>query len=119
MPGNMAGGPGGPGASPATSPGAGAGMQATADAMIKAVMPAMHRSLSAYPIGSPKYKSLLKAIQALSEGFGEDRDNGLVPSAIMNLANQAKSPRGKPPMPPPGAMGGGGQGIPPGAPPGE
>lgn len=86
------------------SPGPGAGAQAQADAMIKAVMPAFHKALSAFPIGSPKYKSLLNAVKALSDAFGSEQDGAMVPSAISQLAQQARS--GRPPRPgvPPGVQ---------------
>lgn len=108
-PGAIQGGPAGPGSSPAMSPGPGAGAQAQADAMIKAVMPAFHKALSAFPIGSPKYKALLNAVKALADAFGAEEDGAMVPSAIAQLAQQAR--RGQPQRPgvPPGQAPPGGQ----------
>ena len=92
MPGNpIAGGPSGPGATPAMSPGAGAGNEAAADALIKAIMPTLHKALSAYAVGGKKYQSVLRALQALNANFGREQTQPLVPAAIMQLAQNAKS----------------------------
>ena len=85
------GGPGGPGSTPATSPGPGAGNEAAADATIKAIIPALHKALAAYQIGSKKYSACLNAIRALTANFGKEQTQPLVPAAIMQLAQAAKS----------------------------
>lgn len=111
LPGNMAGSPSGPGASPAMSPGAGAGNAAATAAMVKSVIPSLHRALSALPINSPEYKAVDKALAALTPAFGQQEGKNLVPAAILQQAQAAKSgssPLGSaaPPLqpaPPPGA----------------
>lgn len=115
MPGNMAGGPSGPGNSPAMSPGAGAGNEAAADAMVKAVIPALHKAMSAYPVGSKKYSAMLNALRALTANFGKETQQPMVPAAILQMAQAAKSGgpmANAPPMPiapstPSGPPGGG------------
>jgi hypothetical protein len=73
------------------SPGQGAGNEAAADALIKAVMPTLHKALSAYQVGGKKYQSVLRALQALNANFGREQAQPLVPSAIMQLAQNAKA----------------------------
>lgn len=111
LPGNPAGGPGGPGASPAMSPGAGAGNEAAADALVKAILPGMHKALQAYPVGSKKYSAVLNALRALTANFGKEDQGALVPAAIQQMASAAKGsaplstptpPPGIAPAPPPG-----------------
>lgn len=110
----VTGGPMGPGSSPATSPGPGAGNEAAADAMLKAIIPAMHKALSAYPVGSKKYAAVLNAIRALTANFGKENQQPMVPAAILQMAQAAKagSPMAtsapppiqpQPPSAPPGA----------------
>ena len=72
------------------SPGAGAGNEAAADALIKAIMPTLHKALSAYQVGGKKYQSVLRALQALNANFGREQSQPLVPAAIMQLAQNAK-----------------------------
>ncbi len=106
----MAGPPPGPGASPVVSPGSGAGNTAAAGAMMKAVMPAMHQALMAFPVGSKEYKAVLRALTSLTPIFGQSQDRNLVPPALLQLAQAAKSggpiasapPPGIAPAPPPG-----------------
>ena len=115
MPGSLAGGPSGPGASPVTPSGVGAGNEAMADAVIKAVLPALHKALSAYPIGSPKYQAVLNSIRSLTKNFGKESTGSTVPAALLQIAQAGKSgapaPQGPPPsiqaapMAPPGGAG--------------
>jgi len=98
----MAGAPPGPGSSPVLSPGGGAGNAAAAGAMVKAVMPAMHKALMAYPVGSKEYKAILRALTSLTPIFGQSQDQNLVPPAIMQLAQAAKSGGPVASAPPPG-----------------
>lgn len=103
LPGNPMGGPQGPGATSMTAPGGGAGNEAAADAQIKAVLPTMHKALSAYPVDSKKYKGLLNALRALTANFGSSTTESIVPAAIQQMAMNAKGQgQGMPPMPPPG-----------------
>src|SRR5215472_18191904 len=78
LPKNPMGGPGGPGGTPMTAPGAGAGNEAAADATIRAVLPSLHKALSAYPVDSKKYKGLLNALRALTANFGSSNAGNLV-----------------------------------------
>jgi hypothetical protein len=84
------------------SPGAGAGNEAMADATIKALLPGLHKVLTSYTVGSPKYKAVLNALRALTANFGDAQENSMVPAAIQQLAQTAKG-GGKfgaaPPMP--------------------
>ena len=98
----MAGGPTGPGASPALAPGGGAGNEAAADALIQGILPAMHKALSAYPVGSKKYAAVLNALRALTANFGREQTQGLVPAAIMQMAQAAKGGTPMSAAPPPG-----------------
>jgi hypothetical protein len=85
--------------------------------MVSAVMPAFHKALSTYPIGSEKYKALLKAIQALADAFGAEQSKSMVPSAIAQMAQQSRSGSPMKPGVPPGVQPppGGGAQPPPGA----
>lgn len=100
LPGNPAGGPVGPGSSPALAPGGGSGNEAAADALIKGLMPALYKTLLAYPVGSKKAKAVLNAVRALQSTFPADEDMEVVPAAIQRAA-MANRPGG-PPTPPPG-----------------
>lgn len=111
LPGNPAGGPVGPGATPALAPGSGAGNEAAADAMIKAMLPGLHKALGAYPVGSKKYGSLLNAIRALSSNFGKEDQGSLVPAAVLQMAMAARGGGPLSAAPPPGL-----QPAPPGGP---
>lgn len=110
MPGGMAGSPAGPGASPVVSPGAGAGNQAAASAAVKAAVAQLHQALMAFPVNSPNYKAVDQALAKLTPMFGGAEQSNLVPAAILQQAQAAKSgqtPVGSaaPPMapsPPPG-----------------
>jgi hypothetical protein len=84
------------------APGNGAGNEAAADAMVHAILPAMHKALSAYPVGSKKYAAVLNALRALTANFGKEQSSGMVPAAIMQMAQASKggSPMGA--APPPG-----------------
>ena len=90
MPGSTAGSPPGPGASPVAAPGGGAGNSAAAVAMVKAIMPALYKGLTAFPPGSKENKAVLSAIQALNPIFAESGDKALVPAAIQQLGAAAK-----------------------------
>jgi hypothetical protein len=124
LPGNPMGGPPGPGASPMTSPGPGAGNEAATDALVSGVMQTLYKALQAYPLGSKKQQAVLNAVRALTANFAKQENAGLVPSAITQMAMNARPGGGPlanappPPMaaaPPPGMVG---PGKAPGAPPG-
>ena len=85
------------------SPGGGAGNEAAADAMIQTALPGLHKALSAYPVGSKKYAAVLNALRALTANFGKQQTEGLVPSAINQLAMAAKGQSPLQAAPPPGA----------------
>lgn len=102
LPGNPLGGPPGPGATPAMAPGGGKGNEAAADSMISAILPAMHKALSAYAVGSKKYAAVLNALRALTANFGKEQQQTLVPSAVTNMAMAAKGGQPLEPAPPPG-----------------
>lgn len=108
LPGNMAGGPTGPGTSPATSPGEGAGNEAAADALIKAIIPALHKALAAYPIGAKKYKGVMRALSSLTAEFGQENRQSMVPAAIAQMAQAAKTGGPMASAPPPGIAAAGG-----------
>lgn len=91
LPGTMAGHPTTPGGSPAVSPGGGAGQAAAASAAVKAIMPVLHKALSAYEVGSKEYMSVSKATQILAGTFAKPSGSNLVPSAIQQIAGAAKS----------------------------
>lgn len=91
LPGSMAGSPAGPGPSPALSPGAGAGNQAAASAILKSVIPSLHQALMAFAPNSPTYKAVDKALAALTPVFGAQQGQNLVPAAILQQAQAAKS----------------------------
>jgi hypothetical protein len=128
MPGSISGGPSGPGASSLTPPGAGGGNEAMADSVIKALIPALHKALSAYQIGSKKYNSVINALRALTSNFGKENQESTVPAALLQLsqASRGAMPQPKAPPPPiqpvtqkvpglglggPGAAGGGAAGL--------
>jgi len=90
MPGNMAGSPPHPGSSPVQAPGSGAGNSAAAVAQIKAVLPVMFNTLSAFPAGSKEYKAVLSSVQALNPIFSEPDAKNLVPAAVQQMAMAAK-----------------------------
>lgn len=125
FPGSMAGSPAGPGASPVLSPGGGAGNAAAASGILKSIIPALHNALTAFPVNSPQYKAVDKALSALTPAFGAPQDGNLVPSSIMQLAQAAKSGQSPlagaaPPLkaaPPPSPGGGGPSPMPSPAPP--
>jgi hypothetical protein len=104
MPGAIQGGPSGPGASQAASPGPGAGKQAAADGMIANALTTFHSALSAYPIGSEKYKAVLAAITSLSKPFAAEGPKRLVASSIAQQAQQANSGQPMKPGVPPGIL---------------
>jgi hypothetical protein len=84
------------------APGGGAGQEAAADAMIKSMIPGLHKALGAYAVGSKKYNGLLNAIRALTSNFGKENQESLVPSAIQQMAMAAKSGAPLPGAMPPG-----------------
>lgn len=98
LPGTMAGKPTTPGGSPTVSPGGGAGQSAAASASIKAIMPILHKSLSAFEVGSKEYMSVMGAIQKLTGTFSKPSGSNLVPAALQQIMGAAKS--GAPPMNP-------------------
>ena len=110
LPGNPMGGPSGPGAPPMASPGGGAGNEAATDALVSGVMQTLYKALQAYPLGSKKQQAVLNAVRALTANFAKQEGQALVPSAIQQMAMNAKpsGPMANAPMPP----------IPPAPPPG-
>lgn len=73
------------------APGGGAGNLAAAIAQVKAVMPILHRSLAAAPIGGKEYKHIIGAIKELAALVGEAQDGNLVPAAAQQIMQAAKS----------------------------
>lgn len=71
--------------------GAGKGNEAAAGAQVKAVMGPLHQALAAYPVGSKEYKGILRALTALQPIFGQAQDSNLVPAAVSQMANAAKT----------------------------
>lgn len=102
----MAGKPTTPGGSPIVSPGAGAGQSAAASAAVKAIMPVLHKALSAFEVGSKEYMAVSAATQKLAGVFAKPSGSNLVPAAVQQIMGAAKS--GAPPMNPvaAGATGG-------------
>lgn len=98
------------------APGAGAGNEAAADAVVKSLIPGLHKAMAAYPVGSKKYAAVLNALRALTANFGREESAPMVPAALQQLAMankgggpmQGAPPPGLAPAPPPG-----GAGIPP------
>lgn len=90
LPGAMAGSPPGPGSSPVAAPGAGAGNEAAARAALKGSFPILYKLLSAFPVGSEDWENVQKMIQAGGKIVGKMHDESLVPSAIQQMALQAK-----------------------------
>lgn len=110
LPGSIAGGPAGPGASPVASAGGGEGNQAAAVAMLKSVVPVLYKLMAAFPFGSKENSAVSRALTALSPIAGKTEENSLVPSAIQQMALAAKGgplknapPVGISPAAPPGA----------------
>jgi hypothetical protein len=101
MPRTLSGGPSGPGASPITPAGAGAGNEAAADAVIKAIIPALHRAMSAYPIGGKKYTAVLNSLRALTANFGKEQQESMVPAALLQMMQASRSATPGPGQPPP------------------
>lgn len=60
-------------------------------ATVKAVMPGLHKALGTFPVGSAEYKAVHSAIKALIPVFGQSEDSSLVPQAIQQLAQAARS----------------------------
>ena len=102
LPGNPMGGPSGPGAPPMASPGGGAGNEAATDALVSGVMQTLYKALQAYPLGSKKQQAVLNAVRALTANFAKQEGQALVPSAIQQMAMNAKpgGPMANAPMPP-------------------
>jgi hypothetical protein len=59
--------------------------------MLKGVIPALHQGLMAFPVNSPEYKAVDKALAALTPVFGKANDQNLVPAAILQQAQAAKA----------------------------
>jgi hypothetical protein len=93
---------------------------------VKAILPGLHKALSAYPVGSKKYAAVLNALRALTANFGKEDQAAMVPAAIQQMAMAAKgggplsqpaAPPGLQPAPVPGpggpdeGSGGGGMGM--------
>lgn len=99
------------GASPMLSPGGGGGNMAAAVAQVKAVMGPLHQALAAFPVGTKEYKAVLRMLNAAGPVFGQAQEGNLVPAAITQMANAAKTggsplasvaPGLKPALPQPG-----------------
>lgn len=101
MPGSLAGGPSGPGGSPVAASGGGAGNKAAADALVKAMIPGLHKALSAYPPESKEYKAVLRALSALTANFKGAEEESMVPAALLQLAQAQKGGGGRAPAQPP------------------
>lgn len=113
-----AGGPPTPGGSPAMAPQAPRGDQASADAKIQVALRILEDSLMAYRSTTPRGKSIMRALSALTREFGRDEDQAqrLVPAELKSALMDNTAGAGSPP-PPPGAGAGPGA-LPPGGPPG-
>lgn len=96
LPGAMAGKPTTPGGSPVVSPGGGAGQSAAASAAVKAIMPILHKALSAFEVGSKEYMAVMDAVKKLSGVFAKPSGSNLVPAAIQDIMGKAKA--GTPPQ---------------------
>ena len=92
----------GPGVSSPVAPGAGKGASLAAGAQIKASIPLFIKALPAFPIGSKEFKAVQKVIKELSDTFGEETNQNLVPTAIQQLllASRQGQQGQKPPIPP-------------------
>lgn len=103
MPGNMAGGPQGGGASPALSPGAGEGNAAAARAIVSSVVPILHKALIAFPFKSKEYGAISEALRSLRKQFGQDDEaKKTVPAQIAAMAQEARKQGPAANVPPPG-----------------
>lgn len=60
-------------------------------AVIQSVIPQLHKALMALPVNSPEYQAVDKALAALTPKFGQPDGKNLVPAAILQQANAAKS----------------------------
>lgn len=90
LPGSMAGNPTTPGASPVAAPGGGAGNQAASIAMLKSIVPTMHKLMMAFPFGSTEYSAVSRALTALAPIAGKTEEDSLVPAAVQQMAMAAK-----------------------------
>ena len=122
-PGDSATGPGqgGPIGSPMATPKPMEGIEKAARVQIQVASEMLQRELPHFPLDSPEFDAVSKALATLSKAFGKtkDEDRRLFPAEIMNMLGAlgpgAKSPgaaaMGGPP--PPGAGGPPGAGAPP------
>lgn len=70
--------------------------------MIQSILPAMHKALSAYSVGSKKYAAVLNALRALTANFGKEQTQSMVPAALLQMAQAAKGGTPMSSAPPPG-----------------
>jgi hypothetical protein len=76
----------------------------------------LHLALGVYPVGSKKYKGLLSAVKSISDNFGEEESDSLIPMSVLQgarkggqapqapnvpagIANGAMNPGVMPPLP--------------------
>lgn len=65
-------------------------------------MPLLRLAMMAYPIGSKEEKALSRALSSLTPVFAKVQDEALVPSAIVDMAQQARNRGPMASAPPPG-----------------
>jgi len=106
MPGNVAGGPSGPGGSPMLSAGAGAGNRQAAIHRIKMLIPELLVAQLAFDVGSKEQQAVGRAVSALNPLFGKGEPEGMLPAAMaeMRQRQMSGSPLGA--SPPPGLASG-------------
>ena len=90
LPGSMGGNPTAPGASPAAAPGGGAGNSEAAIAMLKSIVPTLHKLMMAFPFGSKEYSAVSRALTALTPIAGKVEEDSLVPAAVRQMAMNAQ-----------------------------
>lgn len=90
LPGSMAGAATAPGGTPVSAPGGGAGNQAASIAMLKSIVPTLHKLMMAFPFGSKEYAAVSRALTALSPIAGKVEEDSLVPAAVQQMAMNAK-----------------------------
>jgi hypothetical protein len=71
---------------------------AAADAAVKAVLQKLQLALGIYPPESKKFKALHGAIKNLSNVFGGEESDSLIPMSVLQGASQAQG--GQPPQGP-------------------
>ena len=75
-----------------------------AAAQLKMSVPLFIKALTAFPVGSKEFKAVQDVIKKLSDTFGGEEKQSLVPAAVQQLAQAAHSGAGgAPPAIAPGA----------------